>query len=90
MIQLSEAEMAILNFWRRYIRTGSDKSIRPTLVYYLMVEILIEYYGNLPKDKRPRRPSEAALNSIDCYQGTFSNWRKKWLKVWLGLPKNEG
>ena len=90
MIQLSEAEKAILNFWRRYICTNGDKSVRPTLVYYLMAEILIDYYGNLPKNKRPQRPSEAALNSIDCYQGTFSKWRKKWQPVWFSLPKTEG
>ena len=33
MIQLSEAEEAILNFWRGYIRTNGDKSVRPVTKY---------------------------------------------------------
>lgn len=90
MIQLSEAEEAILKFWRGYIRTKGDKSVRPVMLYYLMAEMLVEYTGNLPKKERPNRPVESALNSIGCYEGTFSKWRKKWLKVWLGMPKNEG
>ena len=33
MIQLSEVEEAILNFWRGYIRTNGDKSVRPVTKY---------------------------------------------------------
>ena len=87
MEKLSEAELAILRFWRGFIHTESDKSVRPVLLYYLMTEMLIEYTGNLPKKKRPSRPVEAALNSIGCYEGTLSKWRKKWFRVWLELKE---
>ena len=33
MIQLLEAEEAILNFWRGYIRINGDKSVRPVTKY---------------------------------------------------------
>ena len=33
MIQLSEVEEAILKFWRGYIRTNGDKSVRPATKY---------------------------------------------------------
>lgn len=87
MEKLSEAELAILRFWRGYIRTKCDKSVRPVLLYYLMAEMLIEYTGKLPEKERPHRPVEAALNSIGCYEGTFSKWRKKWLSVWIGYKE---
>ena len=33
MNQLSEAEEAILKFWRGYIHTNGDKSVRPVTKY---------------------------------------------------------
>lgn len=88
MEKLSEAELAILRFWRGFIHTESDKSVRPVLLYYLMAEMLVEYTGNLPEKERPKRPVEYALNSIGCYEGTFSKWRKKWFIVWIGYKEN--
>ena len=88
MGKLSQAEKALLKFWRGYIRTEYDKSVRPVLLYYLMVEMLIEYTGKLPEQKRPPRPVEAALNSIGRYEGTLSKWRKKWLNMWIGYKEN--
>lgn len=87
MEKLSEAEMAILRFWRGFIRTKCDKSVRPVMLYYLMAEMLVEYTGNLPEKERPKRPVEYALNSIGCYEGTLSKWRKKWFRVWLELKE---
>jgi len=87
MEKLSEAELAILNLWRSIIRTKCDKSVRPVMLYYLMTEMLIEYIGSLPKDERPNRPVEYALNSIGCYEGTFSKWRKKWFRIWIGYKE---
>lgn len=82
MNNLSPAEKAILQFWRDFIRTHSDKSVRPMLLYYLMTEMLIKYTTQLPD--RPR-PSEDAVISIGTTSGSLSKWRKKWHKIWLNL-----
>ena len=85
MNYLSEAEEAVFCFWREYIRSNSRYSIRPTLLYYLMTEELISFYQHLPDPKRPKRPSETALNDIGTTSGALSKWRSKWYKVWFSL-----
>lgn len=85
MDQFTPAEKAVFDFWSSYIRTKSDFLIRPTMLYYCMVEELIDYYTNLPEDKRPQRPSETALNDIGATSGGLSKWRKKWQKMWFSV-----
>lgn len=85
MIQLSEAEMAIFYFWREYIRSHSSHSVRPSLLFYLMAEELIDYYNQLPDNQRPPRPSEYALMGIGTTSGALSKWRAKWHKIWLSM-----
>lgn len=85
MIQLTEAEMAIFYFWRDYIRSHSNRSVRSSLLFYLMVEEVIAYYHQLPDDKRPPRPSEYALMDIGATSGALSKWRAKWHKIWLSM-----
>ena len=87
MIILSSAEKALLCLWQQLIRTKGDKTVRPTLLFYLMVEILIDYLNNLPDDVRPQRPSEKALNMIGATSGALSKWRKKWQKIWFVYKK---
>ena len=89
MIHLSYAEKTLLCFWQQLIRTKGDKTIRPSLLFYLMVEILIDYLNNLPDDVRPQRPSEKALNMIGTTSGALSKWRKKWQKIWFVFQKNQ-
>ena len=88
MNSLTSAEKAILYFWHGYIRACSVTSVRPSLVYYLMTEMLIEYNMQLPDDKRPERPVENAVMRIGTTSGALSKWRKKWQTTWLNLKKN--
>ena len=87
MEHLSEAEKVLLAFWCLFVRIASDKLIRPTLLYYLMTEVLIAHYEQLPEKKRPPRPSEKAVNQIGTTSGALSKWRKKWQRrIWQSLP----
>ncbi len=85
MNQLTPAEKAVFDLWRSYVRTKSNFLIRPMLLYYCMVEELIDYYTNQPDGKRPQRPSETALNDIGTTSGALSKWRKKWQKIWFSI-----
>ena len=88
MEQLSEAEMAILNVWCQIIRTHKDLTVRPSLLHYLMTEILINYYQRLPDDERLERPTEKALIAIGTDSGRLSRRRDKWQeKIWDNVSK---
>ena len=59
MIQLSEAEKAILKFWRGYIRTNGDKSVRPVTKYlWKWKEIFMT--PRIQEDDRSAHPSNLA------------------------------
>jgi len=85
---LTLTELDILYAWYRYIRTKRVEPVRPTLVYYLMTEMLIEYKQQLPDDIRLHRPSEDAVMTIGATSGALSKWRQKWKSMWEKLQKS--
>ena len=87
MEKLSEAEMALIFKWCEIIRTKTELSVRPTLMHYLMTEILIDYLQQLPDGVRPGSPTERVLGSIGTDSGTLSRRRTKWQKTWNNLKK---
>ena len=88
MEQLTKTEMELLKWWCGYIRTCKHvASINSSLMYYLMLEMLIEHTKHLPDDIRPDRPTEDATFRIGTTSGALSKWRKKWKQTWQKLQK---
>ena len=87
MEQLSQTEMDFILYWKTYMRMHRVESFRPVLVFYLMTEMLIEYKQQLPKDKRPSRPTEDAMFTIGATSGGLCKWRKKWKPIWDIIKK---
>lgn len=88
MDQLTRTEMDLLRWWREYLRTSKYvESINHTLVYYMMLEMLIEHTKHLTIKERPDRPTEDATFRIGTTSGALSKWRKKWKLLWEKVKK---
>lgn len=91
MKHLSPAEMAVLKAWHDYVHShrpsynreneSDNDTIDRVRLFYLMTEILYEYY----RASEVRWFSYQALRMMRVDSGTFSRWRKQWVKVWLSL-----
>jgi hypothetical protein len=91
MKNLSPAEEAVLRAWNEYVRSHEpncnhrdeydNDTIDRTRLFYLMTEILYEYY----QEKNLQWFSYLALRMMNVDSGTFSRWRRKWQKIWLNL-----
>jgi len=89
--QLQKAEEALLMFWHSYMLSYDPckRQYSPTvhtiphrtMLYYLMTEDLIAYFG---KCNIPGATGQAFL-LMHVSSGTLADWRKKWWHIWLKL-----
>lgn len=91
MIKLSPAEMAMVKAWYEYLHSHKpnihheheedNDIIRRSLLVYLMMEIMYDYYQALDV----HWPSFTMHRMMQTDSGTLSRWREKWQNVWINL-----